>query len=78
MHQTILISFDAYERNTLEALPAAGQLPNLRRLIDQGYWTALEPQPIGLHGLPWPSFLQGRTTIEHGWYAVKRWEAAAM
>ena len=78
MDPTILISFDACERETVEALLAAGELPNLRRIINAGYWTALEPQPIGLHGLPWPSFLRGEKTLDHGWYAVKRWDAARM
>ena len=78
MHPTVLIGFDAFDRDQLERLLSAGRLPNLKRIIDQGYWTPLVPNPAGLHSLPWPGFLQGRSTLEHGWYAVKRWNPSAM
>lgn len=56
----------------------AGLLPNLARLLDGSRWTPLGPVPAGLHSMPWPSFLQGRSTLEHGWYAAKRWNPSAM
>lgn len=79
MHpSTVLIGLDAFERTRLESLMNAGRLPNLAGIVNRGGIGALGPRPAGFHAMPWPSFLHGRSTVDHGWYAAKRWNPSSM
>lgn len=77
-HPVVLVAFDACALGRLEALLAAGRMPHLQALRERGSPGLLEPRPNGLHGMPWPSFLAGCGVEQHGWYAVKRWDARGM
>lgn len=75
---TILIGFDAFDRQELERLLEKGRLPNLQRIVDEGFYAGLGPRPDSLQAFPWPAFLQGRSVTEYEWFAVKEWSGETM
>jgi predicted AlkP superfamily phosphohydrolase/phosphomutase len=75
---TILIGFDAFDRQAMERLLDKGDLPNLGRIVDEGFYAGLEPRPSDLQAFPWPAFLQGRSVTEYEWFSVKQWSGETM
>jgi predicted AlkP superfamily phosphohydrolase/phosphomutase len=72
----VMIGLDAMDRRWVEAMLAAGELPNLRRLRARGSFKRLTAEDAFLHAACWRSFLTGTTVEHHGWYFSKQWRAA--
>lgn len=72
----ILIGIDAADVAVVEALLAAGQLPNIAALRARGAWARVRNEPPGFLSLVWPSFFNGTRVDQHGWYYGKMWRAA--
>jgi predicted AlkP superfamily phosphohydrolase/phosphomutase len=69
----ILIGFDATEIDVVERLLAAGRLPNLARLRQQGRWGRLQTEPPHFLSLVWSTFFCSSRLGDHGWYFNKIW-----
>lgn len=69
----ILLGLDAAEIDVVERLVAAGRMPNLARLRQQGRWGRLQTQPPHFLSLVWSTFFCGSRLGEQGWYFNKIW-----
>ncbi|HWB42121.1 MAG TPA: alkaline phosphatase family protein, partial [Gemmatimonadales bacterium] len=69
----ILIGFDATEIDVVERLLAAGRLPNLARLRQEGRWGRLQTEPPHFLSLVWSTFFCSSRLGEQGWYFNKIW-----
>jgi predicted AlkP superfamily phosphohydrolase/phosphomutase len=69
----ILIGFDATEIDVIDRLLAAGRLPNLARLRQQGRWGRLQTEPPHFLSLVWSTFFCSSRLGDHGWYFNKIW-----
>src|SRR5690606_4074010 len=74
----LLLGLDAADADIVDALMAAGRLPTLSRLREQGLWGPLD-SPAGLYaGGGWPTYSTGRAIASHGLYHDKLWRAERM
>src|SRR3954469_24828842 len=69
----ILIGLDAAEIDVVDRLVAAGRMPNLARLRQQGTWGRLRSEPPHFLSLVSSTFFCGTRLGEHGWYFGKLW-----
>lgn len=71
-HRVLLIGLDAAAADLLLEGIDAGELPNLRRLRDEGAW-GIVPSPPGFgSGAVWPSFATGVSPAKHGRYYYRQ------
>ncbi|MBA3554510.1 MAG: alkaline phosphatase family protein [Gemmatimonadales bacterium] len=69
----ILIGLDATEIDVVERLLAAGRLPNLAKLRQQGRWGRLQTEPPHFLSLVWSTFFCSSRLGDQGWYFNKIW-----
>jgi predicted AlkP superfamily phosphohydrolase/phosphomutase len=74
----LAIGIDAAEPTLVRRLIERGELPALKRLLDEGTWSAVtSPSEIG-SGAVWPTFFTGTDPAQHGIYGEWRWQPATM
>jgi predicted AlkP superfamily phosphohydrolase/phosphomutase len=74
----LAIGIDAGEPAFVRGLIEAGELPTLKRLLDEGAWSrVVSPATIG-SGAVWPTFFTGREPAEHGVHSYWRWRPETM
>jgi predicted AlkP superfamily phosphohydrolase/phosphomutase len=69
----VMIGLDAADKDLIERLCAAGELPALAGLISRGAFGALEGNAARFAGGVWPTFYCGRDVPWHGLYHNKLW-----
>ena len=69
----LLLGLDAAEIEVVDRLVAAGRMPNLARLREQGRWGRLQTQPPHFLSLVWSTLFCGSRVGEQGWYFNKIW-----
>ena len=74
----LLIGWDAADRELVERLCAAGELPTLSRLKARGAYGSLEGCASRFAGGVWPTFYTGRDVAWHGLYHNKIWRQERM
>ena len=65
-HEVWIIGLDGGDWDMLEPVIAAGHLPNLKRLRDEGAWGRLRSEMPLLSPVLWTSIATGRTPDRHG------------
>ena len=74
----LAIGIDAAEPALIRQLIEGGELPTLKRLLDDGEWHAVaSPAHIG-SGAVWPSFITGTDASHHGVYGEWCWQPETM
>ncbi|MEW6426944.1 MAG: alkaline phosphatase family protein [Thermodesulfobacteriota bacterium] len=74
MHPTVLIGLDGATFSVLEPLMAAGHMPNLQRMVEQGVSAPLLSTANPLTPPAWTSIVTGRGPGNHGIHDFVRWE----
>lgn len=69
----ILIGLDATEIDVVDRLVAAGRMPNLAKLRQEGRWGRLQTEPPHFLSLVWSTFFCSARLGEQGWYFNKIW-----
>ncbi|WP_068111364.1 alkaline phosphatase family protein [Tropicimonas marinistellae] len=73
-----MIAFDAAEIDLITAGIAAGWLPRLAKLREQGTFLRLKSDSDIMVGTVWPSFYSGLLPPEHGIFGIVQWRAETM
>jgi predicted AlkP superfamily phosphohydrolase/phosphomutase len=74
----LAIGIDAAEPSLIRQFIERGELPALKRLLDEGTWsTVTSPAHIG-SGAVWPTFITGTDAGEHGIYGEWCWQPETM
>jgi len=74
----VMIGWDAVEGTLVRRLLEEGRLPNLAALHESGTSGDLETAPRGFLSMVWPTFFEGRSAGDHGWYFNKLWRPEHM
>ena len=64
--RVILLGFDGVAPNILDILVAQGQLPNMKRLIEQGVYGRLRSASPAKSAILWTSIATGKGMLKHG------------
>lgn len=76
--RVLAIGIDAAEPALIRQLIEGGELPALKRLLDDGRWRAVaSPAHIG-SGAVWPTFITGTEASRHGIYGEWCWQPETM
>ncbi|MGB7925284.1 MAG: alkaline phosphatase family protein [Pyrinomonadaceae bacterium] len=76
--RVLAIGIDAAEPSLVRRFIERAELPALKRLLDEGTWSAVtSPSDIG-SGAVWPTFLTGTDPAHHGIYGEWRWQPESM
>ena len=76
--RVLAIGIDAAEPALVRHLIDRGELPALKRLLDDGVWSSVtSPSHIG-SGAVWPTFFTGTDPDRHGIYGEWRWHPETM
>lgn len=76
--RVLLIGIDAAEPSLVKALIDRHELPALREILARSIWGVVRsPADIG-SGAVWPTFMTGRSPLDHEIYSILPWEPAAM
>lgn len=74
----LMVGWDGADKHEIDALLAAGRLPNLARLRANGVaGTLSSPAPMYAGGV-WPTFFTGQPVAAHGLYHNKQWRSSRM
>ena len=71
--QAVVIGIDGADWKIIDALSAAGAMPNLTRLRERGVWGRIETlNDIALSPVIWTSVATGKTAAKHGiaWFMI--------
>lgn len=74
----VMLGWDAVEGTLVRRLLEEDRLPNLGALRRAGMWGDLRTAPTGFLSMVWPTFFEGRSAGDHGWYFNKLWRAERM
>jgi predicted AlkP superfamily phosphohydrolase/phosphomutase len=66
LHPTVIIELDGADWHVMKPLLAAGRLPNIKRLMDEGSSGDLVSSPPLISPRLWVSIHSGKTSKEHG------------
>jgi predicted AlkP superfamily phosphohydrolase/phosphomutase len=73
----LAIGLDAAEPSFIRQKIEEGEMPVLRRLLEEGSWSRLRsPASIG-SGTVWPTFFTGKEPREHGTYSDWLWNPSS-
>ena len=76
--RVLAIGIDAAEPTLVRKLIEHGEMPALKRLLDEGQWLQVEaPAAIG-SGAVWPTFVTGTLPATHGIYGEWCWQPDTM
>lgn len=76
--KVLAIGMDAAEPSLVRRMIEDGELPALRRLLDEGAWSSVRsPAHIG-SGAVWPTFTTGLDPQEHGIHSDWSWQPGSM
>lgn len=76
--RVLAIGIDAAEPALVRKLVDDGELPSLKGLLTRGAWGEVRsPADIG-SGAVWPTFMTGKSPLDHGVYSVLPWDSRAM
>ena len=72
--RVLAIGLDAAEPTLIRKRIEAGELPVLKRMLEEGSWAKVSsPAPIG-SGTVWPTFFTGTEPQQHGTYSDWLWQ----
>jgi predicted AlkP superfamily phosphohydrolase/phosphomutase len=76
--RVLAIGIDAAEPSLIRSHVEAGDMPVLRRLLEEGTWSSVvSPAPIG-SGTVWPTFFTGAEPASHGIHSDWCWRPEEM
>ncbi len=73
-----IVILDSSERTVIEQGIEEGWLPNLKAFRERGAWALLDSPGDDINASPWPSFVSGKTTADHGVWNFLAWDAQKM
>ena len=76
--RVLMLGLDAADREVVRALAKEGQLPNLKKLIDEGVSGPLRSPAEHYAGGVWPTFYTGSPVPAHGVFHNKLWRPETM